>query len=128
LVQRLSTFIISIYITAFLYANIPFVKVFSIFKETGQLFWNSLAIFIIILVPVYFLVNRYIYAPSSRGIMVPIRAVLLTLVLIGLVLTVFYHIIPLEPIYDLPSYIDQYFTSDTAFTIWLLIPLAVLFI
>jgi len=57
-----------------------------------------------------------------------VRTILLFAAFLGLVLTVFYHIIPLEPIYNLPTQVDQLFASDTAFTIWLLVPLVVLFI
>ena len=124
--QRLSSLIISIYIAALLYASIPFLETISVFKE--QLFWNNLAIFLILLVPVYYLINKNICVPVSRGAMRPLRAALLILALVGLVLTIFYHIIPLEPVYDLPSYIDKYFAPDTAYTIWLIAPLVILFI
>lgn len=124
--QRISSLIISIYITALLYANISFLKTLSVLKD--ELFWNNLAIFVIILVPVFILINKYISVPSSRGAMTFVRSVLLVIALLGLILTIFYHIIPLEPVYDLPSYIDQYFAPDLFRTIWLLVPLAVLFI
>ena len=132
LVQKLSSLIISLYIAMFLFANLSFIKTFSIFKETGQLFWNNLAIFIILLIPIYFLINKYISVPCARSrsqsVMKIIRTVLLFLALLGLILTIFYHIIPLEPIYNLPAQLDQFFAPDTAFTIWLIVPLAVLFI
>jgi len=128
-VQKISSLIISIYITALLYANVFFLKELAIFQETGQLFWNNLAIFLIILIPVYLLINRYISTPySRRGAMRGFRTLFVAFALVGLVLTIFYHIIPLESIYNLPPQIDQFFASETAFTIWLIVPLIALFI
>ena len=130
--QRFSSLIISIYIATLLYANISFIKTLTILEGSEQLFWNNLAIFVILLVPVYFLINKHISVPCARtrsqSVMKVVRTILLFVALLGLVLTVFYHIIPLEPIYNLPAQIDQIFASDTAFTIWLLVPLVVLFV
>ena len=128
MVQKISSLIVSIYITALLYANLFFIKQLTLVKGADELFWNHLAIFIIILIPVFFLINKYISAPVSRGAMKPLRAVLLLIALVGLILTVLYHIIPLEPIYNLPAQVDQLFASETAFTVWLIAPLLVLFI
>ncbi|MEK7186924.1 MAG: hypothetical protein AAB690_01215 [Patescibacteria group bacterium] len=126
--QKLSSLIIAIYITALLYANLFFIKQLTLVKGADQLFWNHLAIFAIILVPVFFLINKYISAPVSRGAMKPLRFVLLFVALLGLVFTILYHIIPLEPIYNLPAQVDQVFASEMAFTIWLIAPLVVLFL
>ena len=60
--------------------------------------------------------------------MKPLRFVLLFVALLGLVFTILYHIIPLEPIYNLPAQVDQVFASEMAFTIWLIAPLVVLFL
>ena len=126
--QKLSSLIIAIYITALLYANLFFIKQLTLVKGADQLFWNHLAIFVIILVPVFFLINKYISTPVSRGAMKPLRFVLLLIAFVGLVLTILYHIVPLEPIYNLPAQVDQIFASEMAFTIWLIAPLVVLFL
>ncbi|MFH1472949.1 MAG: hypothetical protein ABIF06_00855 [bacterium] len=126
--QKISSLIISIYIATLLYANVFFIKQLTIVESSGQLFWNHIAIFLILVALTFFLINKYISTPYSRGAMRPIRTVLLLLALIGFIVAILYHIIPLEPIYNLPDIIDKFFISDTAFTIWLLIPLAVLFI
>lgn len=126
--NKLASLVISIYISALIYSNAFFMQILTVADSEGQLFWNHLAIFLILLVPIYFLVSRYVSMPYSRGSMKHIRAFVVGIALVGLSLAMLYHIIPLEPIYNLPPYVDQVFASDTAFTIWLIIPLLALFI
>lgn len=126
--HRIAALIVSVYIAALIYTNAFFIKALTLAKGAEQLFWNNLAIFLILLVPIYLLVNKYVSPPYSRGSMRHARVVLLSVALIGLVLAMLYHIIPLEPIFDLPSYVDKFFSSETALTLWLIIPLLALFI
>lgn len=126
--NKVAALLISTYITALIYANAFFIKILTVAEGADQLFWNHLAIFLILLVPIFFLVNKYVSAPYSRGSMKHVRGALLTVAFLGLTLAVLYHVIPLEPIYNLPPYVDQLFASDTAFTIWLIVPLLALFI
>jgi glucan phosphoethanolaminetransferase (alkaline phosphatase superfamily) len=126
--NRVASLIISIYIAAFLYANVFFIEQLTITEVSHQLFWNHLAIFLILLVPIYFLTSRFISLPYVRGMLRPLRTIFLSLMLLGLVISVLYHVVPLEPIYDLPVVVDQFFASDFALTIWLIIPLLALFI
>lgn len=126
--HKVASLIVSIYIAIVIYTNAFFIKVLTIGKGTDQLFWNHLAIFLIILVPVFFLVNKFVHIDSGGGLRKHGKMVLYTVVLIGLVTSLFYHVIPLNPIYDIPAPIDNFFASDTAFTIWLIVPLLALFI
>jgi hypothetical protein len=54
--------------------------------------------------------------------------ILLGVAFAGLFISILYHVIPLEPIYNLPASVDKFFASDTSFTIWLIAPLLALFI
>jgi hypothetical protein len=126
--SKLASLIISVYIAAFLFANLFFIKQLTLVEDAGQLFWNHLAIFLILLVPVFLLVSKYISRPYTRSGMRTMRTVILAIAFLGLSMSVLYHIIPLEPIYNLPSQVDMIFASDLAFSIWLILPLLVLFI
>ena len=126
--QKLAALIISIYVAMLLYSNVFFIKKLELVNDNGQLFWNHLGIFLILLVPIFFIVSRIVVLSHARGVMMPLRAILFSLALLGLVLSIFYHVIPLEVVYDLPSQVDKIFASDQAFTIWLIAPLLTLFI
>jgi surface polysaccharide O-acyltransferase-like enzyme len=126
--NRLAALIISIYISALIYANAFFIKTLTITESAPELFWNYLAIFMIILVPVFFLVKSLVDLPHPRNGMRHVRTALLIIALIGLSLAVLYHVIPLESVYDLPASVDKLFASDAAFTVWLILPLLVLFL
>ncbi len=126
--ERIVSLVLSIYVTIALYANLFFIQKLVVLEGADKLFWNHLAIFLLILVAVFFIVNRYISLSYTRSGLGQIRPVLLILAFTGLVLSILYHVIPLDPVFNLPSIVDQAFSSDLAFTIWLLIPLVVLFI
>jgi len=124
--NRLVAGILSLYIASFLYTLVPFVKVLTLVKGSDQLFWNHLAIFAIFFVPIFFILNKYIDSYSSRGVLGYIKIVLLFVALIGIIISIFYNIIPVAPVYTLPTILDQFFLPDLSFTIWLLAPLVVM--
>jgi hypothetical protein len=126
-VTRISSAIFSIYIAALLYTTVPFVKTLTIAGNPSAdgapaLFWNHLAIFAIFFLLAFFVLQRHI---SSFG--GGLQIFLGTVALLGLILTVFYHIIPIAPVYELPKVLAPYFSTNTAFTAWLIAPLVVLF-
>jgi hypothetical protein len=128
-----SRHILFIYIAIALYANVFFIK--QLIRLSGpQLFLNQLDIFLILLVAVFLFVQKYVLAPYSRGALKTLRPVILTISLVGLTISILYHIIPLAPLHsllssiNLPFGIDQIFASDIAFTIWLIVSLIALFI
>ena len=67
--NRLVALIISLYITSFLYANFFFIKQLTVVESADQLFWNHLAIFAILLIPVYLLISPVISASYDKGAM-----------------------------------------------------------
>ncbi len=126
--HRLISLVLSLYVAAFIYTNAFFIERLTIAQGSGQLFWNKLAIFLIILLPIHILINKFVVVYKSRGGGGPFRTILLAAVFICLSMAMLYHVIPLDSIYDLPTYIDKYFASETMFTVWLIVPLIALFI
>ena len=124
--QRIASIIISIYIAIIIYTEAFFIKTLTITQSAPELFWNHLGIFMIILVPVFFLVKNVISLPHPRSHVRFLRSALLSLALLGLVLSLLYHVVPVEPVYDLPAFLDKIFSSDLAYTLWLVAPLLVL--
>jgi hypothetical protein len=122
-VAKITSAIFGIYIASLLYLHVPYVKMLTVAsKDSNGLFWNHLAIFMIFFVLAFFVLQRHV-ASYGKGLQV----FLASLALIGLILTVFYHVVPIAPIYTLPSILNPYFATDTAFTAWLIAPLVILF-
>jgi hypothetical protein len=57
-----------------------------------------------------------------------LRGILFSIALLGLTISLFYHVIPIEPLYNLPDQLDKFFASKSFFTLWLIIPILVLLI
>lgn len=120
---RITSAILSIYIAALLYLHVPFVKALTIAgKDAAPLFWNHLAIFAIFFALAFFVLQKHVSSFGSH-----LQIFLGTLALLGLILTVFYHVVPIAPIYKLPAVLSPYFATTTAFTVWLIAPLVILF-
>ena len=124
----LAAAIVTLYISSFFYIALPFTKVLTnTLKGSSNVFWIHIGIFLIFYVPVYFAISQIIMTDFGYGAMRYIRASLLTIVFIGLLLSIFYHFIPIESVYNFSPIIDSIFSSDMALNFWLLIPLVVLF-
>jgi len=126
--NKLVALLISLYIALFLYTQVFFVKVLTLTKGNENLFWNHIAILLIFVVFIFFILQKHIEADAGYGAMQFLRVTLVSLALIGLVVSILYHIIPLEPIYNLPPIVDKIFASDLDYTLWLIAPLLILFI
>lgn len=127
--NKLVALLLSLYIATFLYTQVFFVKVLTLStKAGGNLFWNHLAILVIFTIFIFFTLHRHISVESGYGAMQIVRITLVALALIGLVLSILYHIIPLDPIYNLPPIVDKIFSTDLDYTLWLIAPLLVLFV
>lgn len=126
--NRLVALIISLYIASFLYANVFFIKQLTVVESVDQLFFNHLAIFAILLVPVYLLISPVISASYDKGVMKMVRLIVLSLCALGLIITILYQNLNLGTLYGLPPQIQAFFTGDLALTIWLILPLLALFI
>lgn len=124
--NKLVALVISTYIAFVIYGNAFFIKQLTVVKDSNQLFWNHLAIFIILMVPIYLAVSQFVSREFRGG--KAFKTLLLSLAFLGLVISMFYHVIPLEPIYDLPPVVDKVFASESLFTVWLLVPIIILFI
>lgn len=123
----ITSIIVSIYISAFLYTNAFFVqKLVFVGNEASKLFWNHLGIFLLFFIPTFYLLRNIISGDYGRRGKF-LGAGLLAIATAALVLAIFYHVIPLTPVYNFSSGIDKLFATDTMFTLWLIIPLLVLF-
>ncbi len=125
--NQLVSLILAIYVAAFLYVNIFFASNFVfVEKSSSMLFWNKLGIFLLFLIPVNLLINKSLGGYESRGNRF-VKIGLLAIALLGLTLAIFYHVVPITSVHNFSSGIDKLFASSTAYTLWLLIPLIVLF-
>lgn len=124
--NRLIAGILSLYLASFFYTQVPFVKVLTLVKGSDQLFWNHIAIFVIFFIPILFILTKYIDSYSRGGILGYIKTALLFIAFIGIIISILYNIIPVAPVYTLPAVLDKFFLPDLSFTLWLLVPIAVM--
>lgn len=120
--------LLSMYVALVIYTNAFFIQQLTVVKDSEQLFWNHLAIFAILVVLVSLAIKGLVSADFSRGSMKLLKMILLAVAIFGLLISIFYHVIPIESVYDLPAIMDKYFSSEKAFTIWLILPVIALFI
>ena len=128
MINKLASLIVSIYIASLIYTNAFFVKALTIVEAPGELFFNHLTILVILVGLIYFVVKKVISVPFRRGIVGNVRAVILSVMLVGLIVSILYNVLSVDSVYNLPSQLDRLFASDTAFTVWLILPLIALFI
>ena len=126
--NKLVSAVLSLYIGLFFYTVLPFTKVLTgVTKGSLNLFWNHLGILLLFVIPLWFILNRVIRDDPGRGLEKFIRLTLLGVAFLGLVTSVFYHIIPIASIYEFPSVMDKFFKTDIAYSAWLIAPLLILF-
>lgn len=126
--NKLVSAVLSLYIGLFLYSVLPFTKVLTgVTKGTLNLFWNHLGVLLLFVIPLWFILNKVISDDAGRGGIKIFRLILLAIGFAGLLISVFYHVIPIASIYHFPSVMDKFFEPDIAYTTWLIAPLIVLF-
>lgn len=126
--QRLASIIVSTYIAIVLYSNLFFIERLVVLDTGTGIFWNNLAILLALVVAVQFIIGRIISLSFVRGAMGPLRILLFSIAFLGLIISIFYHVIPIDAVYTLPTQMDAFFASDLMFSIWLLVPILVLLI
>jgi len=126
--QRLASIIISIYVAIVLYSNLFFIEKLVVLDTGTGLFWNNLAILLVLVVAIQFIIGRIVSLSYVRGAMSPLRILLFSVAFLGLIVSIFYHVVPLEAVYAPPSQMDPFFASDLTWSIWLIAPLLILLI
>ncbi len=124
--NKLVSALISLYLAILLYTQAFFVKTLTILKGSDQLFWNHIMILIIFFLPIFYVVNKHISVYSDRGFKRYLKIILLVVSIIGLIISILYHIVPIASIYHFPAYLNPVFAPEQIFTIWLIAPLAIL--
>ncbi|KND48971.1 MAG: hypothetical protein AB200_00900 [Parcubacteria bacterium C7867-005] len=125
---KLVSALLSLYISSFLYETMFFVeRLVHVPSESKLFFWNHLGIFLLFFVPIYFILNRVVDAEQHGGFGRFLRMCITTVALVGVFVSVLYHVLPLESVYNPPVFVDQFFAPDLSFALWLLVPLLILF-
>jgi hypothetical protein len=126
--NKLVATLVSIYIAMFLYRELPFIKTIGPagLSAVGVLV-SHLIVFVVIFILLEILVSRHISTSAGAGFGGSLKTLGLSVGILGLVIIVLYHFIPIGTIYNFPSIIDTLFASDIAFLCWLVAPLLLLF-
>ncbi|MES2213892.1 MAG: hypothetical protein V4465_00665 [Patescibacteria group bacterium] len=126
--NKLVSAILSLYIGSLLYIVLPFTKVVTeSVKGTMNIFWIHAGMLLVFSIPLWFILNRVVEVNPGYGARKALKATLLTLGFVGIVLSISYHLIPIQSLYDFPPIVDRLFASSTAYAAWLIAPLIVLF-
>ncbi len=125
---RLVTVLLSLYITTFLYIELPFVKGLNFAGTTAKgLFVSHAAVFVALFIFLEVILSRHVFAKESFGAKRNILLGLLTIGILGFIIAILYHIVPATSLYAFPKIFNTLFASNTAFVAWLIAPLILLF-
>lgn len=127
--EKLVSVIISLYASALIFLNFPYIKKFLFFRSSlAEVNWSKFLIFVIIFMIVHFALNKIIASRLSWNRIrhwgeLLILSVLTTAVLIVII----HHILPLSSIYSITPSIDAFFSSDNVIFYTLAFPFIALY-
>jgi hypothetical protein len=122
--------IIAFYPTAVIYASIPavYLTMITAVKDTSFHIYLSLAFVFLVIFALVFLVTRRLshYEGARGGIAGFVDALLLSVSVILLVMTITFHVLPARDIFSLTTDIRAFFTSGIGHLVCVLAPIVVL--
>lgn len=121
--------IASFYPAIVVYKAFPYIDNVIFFDDTAfQVFLSHLLVFLVIFTPIFFAVQRVMYASGGgRGIWGFIDAALLSVSIISLSLVLTLHILPARDIYNLTSSALKFFNEPLGYFLSLTLPLGVIY-
>ena len=108
--NRTISFILAYYPALFLYNTFPWVSKLLILTGAKLLALNKVGIFLIFLLPISIVINRFIFAESGGGTHI-IRVGGLALICLTLVLLFYYTTVDLSIFHDFGSHVDVLFNT-----------------
>ncbi len=128
--DRLFALILSWYAAATVFLFFPYGEKLMEFSDNDmQLFGMKLAVFLVVMIIFYLLLARTIIVPQAMGRgMQFVESLGLSFLFVGLVFVLFYHVIPIGPVYNFSALLDTAFASQSYMFGWLLAPIAGLWI
>jgi hypothetical protein len=125
--NSLVSLILAYYPAVFLFQTFPFVEKLTVLKGDKLLMLNKVGIFLLFLIPISIIINRYIFAESSLTKTAhSFRIAGLALVSLALVLLFSYTVVDLSIFYNFSSTIDGLFANLTLIWVWNVAPLVLL--
>lgn len=127
--EMIFSIIASFYPAIVIYKAFPYIDSVIFFKETAlQVFLSHLLVFAVIFIPIFFAVQRVMYASGGgKGIWGVLDAVFLSISIISLSIVLTLHILPARDIYNLTSGALKFFNSPLGYFLSLAIPLGVIY-
>lgn len=120
-------FIISYYPASFLYLNFPFLVKFTVLHGDKLILLNKIGIFLLFLVPLTIIVDRYIFSASEySGSLGMLKTVGLTLSAMVLVILFSYSTLNFDLFHNFSPQIDKIFMFKDAVFYWSLAPIVLL--
>ena len=126
---KIVSLILGFYPSVYLFKNVPYVKkLVSTTPITISDALTQLVLFLILFIPISFVISKYIYAEFSFS---RVKKVVSSTIFGGaatvLTLVFLYHVVNIQKIYNFSTGIDSLFIGNHLFW-WLLAPFAIIFI
>lgn len=121
------SFILAYYPATSLYTTFPFLSKFLVLHGDNMVLLNKIGIFLLFLVPLVIIIDRYIFSASeyggSNGVL---KSAGLSIASVALVVLFSYNIVNYDLFHNFSTQIDQLFTFSGALFYWNLGPILLL--
>ncbi|MEW5908073.1 MAG: hypothetical protein AB1643_02755 [Patescibacteria group bacterium] len=123
---KLISFLLSLYVAGSLFENFSYLVLFLKKRTILEIFFIKIFIFLVLLIFVNILLIK-IFSSSFTGNKRWWQTFLLSFLASGLLFSYFFHLFPTKGIFTFSPIVSNFFASDNAFFLWLILPLVALF-
>ena len=124
---RLVAFILSIYPATFLYNNFPFLGKLVVLHGEKLTALNEIVIFLLFLIPLNIIIDRYIFSESTGGGLIGTAKVGGLALAVTLLIVIFsYNTLSYDVFHNFSDQIDLLFATPARLFYWNLVPIALL--
>jgi len=122
--ERIITFILSLYVAAFLFPIFPYIESVLIFTDSPlQVVLSKVSIFVAFALVANIIIGRFTFSEFSRNTFYGwFETFLLSFSATALLLVFSYHILPITEVYDFNPYLDIIFEPAKYLFWWLALP------
>ena len=126
--RRLISFLLSIYISGFLFENFHYLERLIRGESLVSTFFARVFFFFLIVLAVSALLSSFIEGHGAPNEKNWLHSLGLSFLGAGLLFSYFFHLFPAREIFEFSPLIQKLFASDSAFFWWLTLPLVSLFL
>lgn len=126
--SRMVAFLISLYITGFIFENFSYLDKFFKTESLSVIFFYRVASFLVLLFLINFLMSKVMRLNAEGGREKWWQVLLISFLSTGLLFSYLFHLFPAKDLFTFSPIVQNIFASDKIFFWWLTLPLVALFI